>query len=261
MPTRDAVVRRSLTRCLRLPTVLERSRQRILASLGETDFVLDVGGGARPFERADWVIDVMSYRERGLYGYEQDATGERFTAETWIERDMCDREPWPFTDGQIDFAVCSHTLEDVRDPVWVCSELVRVARAGYIEVPSRLEEQSYGFQGPWAGWAHHRWLIDLEDDRLTFVLKHHVLHARDSDHFPPGFRDQLGEEQRVLTLFWRGGFQFGERIFLEAASLDAYLADFVSGQPPPTPPGTGGVGGRVERFARGLWRRRPRRSA
>lgn len=230
--------------------MLERSRQRLLASLREADVVLDVGGGARPFERADWVIDVMSYGSRGLYGYTQDAAEERFTPDTWIQRDVCDRDPWPFADGQIDFAVCSHTLEDVRDPVWVCSELVRVARAGYIEVPSRLEEQSYGFQGPWAGWAHHRWLIDVEDDRLTFVFKHHVLHARDSDHFPPGFRDRLSAEQRVSTLFWRGGFQFDERIFLDAPSLDAYLADFVSRHGPPPAP-----------RSRALWRRRRGRSA
>ena len=57
--------------------------------------------------------------------------------------------------------ICSHTLEDVRDPIWVCSEIQRVAKAGYIEVPSRLEEQSYGFQGPWVGWGHHHWLIEV----------------------------------------------------------------------------------------------------
>ena len=54
-------------------------------------------------------------------------------------------------DGFFDFAICSHTLEDVCDPVWVCEELARVAKAGYIEVPSRLEEQAWSFQGPWVG--------------------------------------------------------------------------------------------------------------
>jgi hypothetical protein len=239
-----------------LPAVLERSRQRILASLRETDVVLDVGGGARPFERADWVLDLMPYAGRGLYGYEAGAA-ERYTAETWVQRDMCDRSPWPFADGQIDFAVCSHTLEDVRDPVWVCSELVRVARAGYIEVPSRLEEQSFGFQGPWAGRAHHHWLIDIEGDRVTFVFKHHVLHARASDHFPRGFRDRLSEEQRVSTLFWSEGFQFGERIMLDARSVDSYLADFVSRHGPARLPPALRMARRGVRATRRLWRRRP----
>jgi hypothetical protein len=246
-----------------LPAVLARSRQRILASLGDSDVVLDVGGGALPFERADWVIDLLPYQERGLYHYSPNPAVERFTAKTWVQRDICERTPWPFADGQFDFVVCSHTLEDIRDPVWACAELVRVARAGYIEVPSRLEEQSYGFQGPWAGWGHHRWLIDVEGDRLTFVFKHHVMHARPGDHFPPGFRDRLSDEQRVSTLFWTESFEFGERIFLDGPSLDAYLADFVSARGPGVPPAAARLRQSMGRAGRGLWRagsRLPRRA-
>ena len=77
--------------------------------------------------------------------------------------------------------------------------MIRVGKAGYIEVPSRLEEQSYGFQGPWVGWGHHRWLVDVEDGRIEFVFKHHVLHGRESDHFPPGFQHALPQELRVFS--------------------------------------------------------------
>src|SRR5581483_10142838 len=155
-----------------------------------------------------------------------DPATERFGAASWVKRDICAREPWPFADGQFDYAVCSHTLEDVRDPIWVCDELIRVARAGYIEVPSRLEEQSYGFQGPWTGWGHHRWLTDLGEDGLTFVFKHHVVDGRDSDRFTDDFHAGLTPEQRVQTLWWDGGFEYRERVFLDAPGLDAYLADF-----------------------------------
>jgi hypothetical protein len=208
--------------------VLDASRARILQQLGDEDLVLDVGGAGSPFARANWVIDLLPYEERGLYGPEPDPSSERFSAATWVQRDMCAREPWPFSDRQFDFSVCSHTLEDVRDPVFVCSELTRVSKAGYIEVPSRLEEQSYGFQGPWVGWGHHHWLIDLDGDELTFVFKHHVLHGRDSDHFPAGFRDTLSAEQRVLTLWWEDSFHYRERVFLDGPSLDAYVAEFVA---------------------------------
>ena len=53
------------------------------------------------------------------------AAEERFAPERWVTRDICGREPWPFADGQFDFAVCAQTLEDVRDPVWACSEPAR----------------------------------------------------------------------------------------------------------------------------------------
>ncbi len=204
--------------------MLEASETRIGELLDEDAVVLDVGGWAKPFERANWVMDLMPYETRGAYGA-SDPSRERFSKETWIERDICDREPFPFGDREIDYCVCSHTLEDVRDPIWVCAEIVRVARAGYIEVPSRLEEQSFGVHGPWVGWSHHRWLIDVTEARIEFVAKPGVLQGREDLRLPAGFADQLSPEHRVQTLFWEEAFEFGERVFHEAAELDAYLAE------------------------------------
>jgi hypothetical protein len=211
--------------------VLEASAARILDALGPDDLVLDVGAGANPFPRADWVIDLMPYAQRGLYGTPSPGD-ERFDESRWMVRDICDRDPWPFADDQFDFAICSQTLEDVRDPIWVCSELSRVARAGYVEVPSRLEEQSWGVQGPWAGWGHHRWLIDVADGRLELVYKHHVLHARASDHFPAGFWDGLTEEERVQTVWWEGAVEAVEHVFTTPEELDPYLAGYVAAHAP-----------------------------
>ncbi|MEA2375554.1 MAG: hypothetical protein QOD53_2017 [Thermoleophilaceae bacterium] len=198
--------------------MLASSKERLLARLGDDELVLDVGGGAKPFARSDWVLDLLPYDGR------TPVPGERFTRETWVQRDACDRQPWPFADGQFDFAVCSHTLEDVRDPVWICSELVRVARAGYVEVPSRLEEQSWGVIGPWVGWSHHRWLVDVSDDAIEFVHKPHALHGREFAHFAPGFAERLSDEERVQRLWWEGSFSFGERVLMDADEANAYLA-------------------------------------
>ncbi len=208
-----------------------------MGRLRDDDLVLDVGGGASPFARADWVLDLMAYGERGLYGPKPDPSMERFDQTTWVQRDICGRERWPFEDKQFAFVVCSHTLEDIRDPLLVCEELIRVARAGYIEVPSRLEEQSFGVHGPWVGWSHHRWLTDIEGDEIEFVHKPHVLHARASDYFPAGFHGTLSDEQRVLQLWWEHSFSYRERIFLDAPSLDAYLSDFVTEHQPARPAG------------------------
>ena len=217
--------------------------------------VLDVGGWARPLARADWVLDLMPYESRGMLGHDGDPSGERFTRETWVVRDLCDREPWPFEDGRFDFVVCSHTLEDLRDPVWVCSELQRVARAGYIEVPSRLEEQSWNVQGPWVGWGHHHWLIDVEDRAITFVFKPHILGGVPGSAFPAGFADGLAEEERRQMLWWEGSFDFAERLFYEPEELNGYLTAFVAGnlhRAAPRPAARrGGLAGR----GRGLIRR------
>lgn len=203
--------------------MLAASRERIRNELPADAQVLDVGGWASPLARADWVIDLMPYRTRGLYG-ERDPEPERFSERTWVERDICAREPWPFADGQFDFAVCSHTLEDVRDPVWVCSELVRVASAGYIEVPARCEEQAPGVHGAWVGWSHHHWLVDIADERVEFVFKPHLLNTRREFWVPLAAVEALAPERRVSSLWWQGSFEYGERVFLEPEALHAFLA-------------------------------------
>jgi hypothetical protein len=219
--------------------MLEDSARRILAQLGERDLVLDVGAWAQPFPRADWVLDLLPYETRGIYGYDRATADERFTAQTWAQRDICDREPWPWPDDHFDFAICSHTLEDVRDPVWVCAELSRVARAGYVEVPSRLEEQSLGVHGPWAGWSHHHWLCDVVEGRLEIVFKPPMVSARESDHFPVGFAETLTPEERVHRIWWEDRIPCVERVFVDSRPLDAYLADFVAAHSPPASRGLG----------------------
>ena len=208
--------------------MLASSLARIESELPADARVLDVGGWGRPLARADWVIDLMPHATRGLYG--RDGTGEeRFSTDTWVQRDICSHEPWPFADGEFDFAVCSHTLEDVRDPVRVCEELARVAKAGYVEVPSRLEEQSPMADQPGVGWSHHRWLIDVDPDAasIEFVFKHGVVHSNPSNHFPPGFHAALSAEERVSTLWWQGELTARERVMMSAEELDPYLAGFV----------------------------------
>ena len=238
--------------------MLEASRRRLAATLDTAAVVLDVGGWADPLPRADWVIDAMPHETRGLYQRKgwvrrDDPEPERFGASTWIERDVCDRQPFPFDDDELDFAVCAHTLEDLRDPVWVCSELSRVARAGYIEVPSRLEEQSYGFEGDWVGWSHHRWLIDVDSAGITFAGKHAELNAIADAQLPAGFRDALSDEQRVQQLWWEGSVPATERLFFEADDYHEYLTSFVANalrDHPYTPESRGTGLGRLLRRSR-----------
>jgi hypothetical protein len=149
---------------------------------------------------------------------------ERFTEETWVVRDICDHEPWPFADDQFDVAVCAHTLEDIRDPVWVCHELARVARAGYVEVPVAPGGADLGHHRAVGGWAHHRWLCDVDPyaPRIDFVFKSHAVHLP-RRCFPEGFHERLAPERRVQFFWWEGTFGASERIFFDIAEHDAWL--------------------------------------
>jgi Methyltransferase domain len=212
--------------------VLRENRDRLLEQLPDDALVLEVGGWASPFARADWMLDLMPYETRGLYDYDVDreAPRERFDARRWVRRDICAREPWPFADGEFDFAVCAHTLEDVRDPVWVCAELSRVARAGYVEVPALREELTWGVEGPYAGRHHHRWLVDRADGGLEFVLKPHDLHAHPELHVALEDLEALPDRDRALALWWDGELPARERIFVEARDFRRWLDPRAAGR-------------------------------
>jgi hypothetical protein len=226
--------------------MLDDSARRILETVPDSAVVLDVGAWGRPFRRADWVLDHMPYDTRGLYGFDGPLP-ERFDASRWIQRDICDHTPFPFEDNAIDFVICSQTLEDVRDPIWVCKEIARIGKAGYVEVPSRLEEQSYGIQGDWVGWGHHHWLVQIEGTHIEFFFKHHILHGKPRAQFPAGFVDSLTHEERQQTLWWEGEFTAGELVFSRFEDTDDYLESFVAETLAERAPASAPRGGRLRR--------------
>jgi hypothetical protein len=205
--------------------VLPSSLAAIHARLSETDVVRDVGGWAAPLNRADWVLDLMPYETRG--GLVRGGFGpppERFTAATWVQRDMCDREPWPWPDGFFDFAVCVTTLEDIRDPVAVCAELSRVARAGYIEVPTLWAELLHCWEGPYLGFEHHRWLCEMEDGGLVFMHKPHSIHADRRLRVHRRWTREMAVDDHLQGLFWEGGLPARERVCIGGFPRDELAA-------------------------------------
>lgn len=205
----------------------EPNAQRIMQMLGPQDVVLDIGGWARPFNRANWVMDAEPWKTRGYYGRPQGGDREHFTQDTWIQRDICDRTPYPFQDKSIDFVICSHTLEDVRDPLWVCSEMVRIAQRGYVEVPSRLVESCRGVEPDQVGWTHHRWLVDIEGNEIRFLMKYHMIHSHFRFALPESYLRSLPEEKQVQWLFWDGDFRSSERTIHGVDAIARELERFV----------------------------------
>lgn len=224
--------------------MLGRNAEKIMSMLGPDDLVLDIGAWGYPFNRANWAMDCEPYGTRGYYNREffrdrplppQGGPVEYFTEQTWIERDICGREPFPFADKELDFVICSHTLEDIRDPLWVCSEMVRIAKRGYLEVPSRLKESCRGDHPGIVGLSHHRWLIDIDGDSVTFWMKPHLIHSHWRYSLPVRVCRSLTEEQQVQWLFWEDSFRFHERIIHGNENQFAELRRFVDQHSPYSP--------------------------
>ncbi|MCX7590801.1 MAG: class I SAM-dependent methyltransferase, partial [Kiritimatiellae bacterium] len=208
--------------------MLEAKAREICDRLPASARVLDVGGGGSPFPRADYVLDLSPYEGRAALGRMNLGCPERFTPRTWIQRDVCDRTPWPFEDKFFDYAVCSHLLEDVRDPLWVCSELSRVACAGYVETPSRIVEQSRGVEHPlYAGFYHHRWLVEADGSCLLFRFKPHSLHFMgDAVVVNLGVSRRINPLYEMLTLEWQGSLHAKEVVETSEQAVNAELCAF-----------------------------------
>jgi hypothetical protein len=219
-----------------LPSALAR-----INALPDDAVVLDVGAWGAPLHRADHVLDIRPYETRGVLGSFGPGP-ERFTKDTWHLADICDRTPWPFEDDQFDFVVCVTTLEDIRDPIGVCRELSRIAKAGYVEVPTVEAELIYNVegQGAFLGHEHHRWFCDLDPELpgaagpgLVFWHKSHMVHDDWRLRVLPRWHAQMSLEDRLLGVFWEGTLPAREHFEL-GPDLDA-LAERVRARFQPSP--------------------------
>ena len=65
--------------------------------------------------------------------------------------------------GKFDFCICTHTLEDIMNPVFVCEQMIRISLGGYIAFPSKYRELAK-FQGDYRGYIHHRWIFTVKNN-------------------------------------------------------------------------------------------------
>lgn len=195
----------------------------LLSRIPEDARVLDLGGWERVFSRADVVADLLPYETRkrsNLYG-----ETERFTKDTWIVADFCSPAFWnKIPDKSFDFITIAHTLEDIRDPLYVCSQMIRCGKAGYIEAPSKPREcAKESATAQFSGYAHHRWIIEPEKDLSGLIFKAKLAWAHSEDY--------LGDEKRSLLndyffqfdgFFWEGSFSYVEHF---AKGMEIETAD------------------------------------
>jgi len=210
--------------------MIEENSKKILQKLSERNLVLDIGGWSFPYNRADYVIDIHPYETRGFFGC-QGGREEHFTKDTWIIHDISSRKKLPFKNNQFDFVICSHVLEDVRDPIWLCSEIRRVGKRGYIEVPSKRVELTKGVANSrYAGYYHHRWLAEIKNSKIVFKFKPHFIHNNWKFHFPKKSLSRLKDDEKVSFLFWEQTFDFYEEIQISKDKIEQDIFNFIKDQ-------------------------------
>ena len=128
----------------------------------ETARIIDIGGTANTW-LLPHVTHIMDIQKRPL---------DLPSAITYIQADINDKESWEkIPDNFFDFASCTHTLEDIRDPGFVLNQISRIAKRGFIAIPNRHQEMSRVESKSYNGWSHHRWLFNFDGEKMLITPK------------------------------------------------------------------------------------------
>ena len=121
--------------------------------------ILDLGcSNVNYWPEANHFADIHDYRE------DFKTKNLKFTK---IEPD----KKLPFKDKEFDYVICAHVIEHVNDPIFFKQEIERIGKSGYIELPTRLNDNMvFGCDEDIHG---HKWWFEFDDDdkKLIFAKK------------------------------------------------------------------------------------------
>ncbi|MCP9612938.1 class I SAM-dependent methyltransferase [Coprobacter tertius] len=120
------------------------------------DKVLEVGSGHNPTFRSDVVVD--KYIDSN---YHRSDNIMIYPHQAFINADGANM---PFKDKEFDYVICNQVIEHVDDPLLFVKELQRVAKRGYIELPSLIGESLFPKKS-------HKWVCLEIDNKLVFYEK------------------------------------------------------------------------------------------
>ena len=145
--------------------------------------ILDIGCGYSPNKYATVFCDTQdlseSYKEKKFIKLE----GARL----------------PFENKEFDFVIASHVMEHVLDIEFFINELERISSNGYIELPTKLEDNLV-FENK----KDHLWHMDFDDVNFNIIISKKVqyiepvLTVSSMKKF-----DELFRKSFVLELLWQ----------------------------------------------------------
>ena len=171
--------------------MIKRTSKKYIDNLLQNNItwnILDIGCGYNASKFAKVICDVQD-----LSNHYQDKKFIRLT-----------EKKLPFKDKEFDFVVASHVMEHVEDIDFFIKELERVSKKGYIELPTKLEDNLV-FENK----KDHLWHMDFDDVENKLVVSKKV------QYFEPvltvSTTKKLNEVFRtslVLELIWEDSINY-----------------------------------------------------
>ena len=132
----------------------------------------------------------------------------------------------PFENNQFDFVIASHVMEHVKDIKFFISELERVSKKGYIELPTKLEDNLV-FENK----KDHLWHMDFDDVNLRLLISNKIqffepiLTVSTLQKLRKNFKKSL-----ILELYWENNIDYNiiENENIDRISLFTFFRKFFS---------------------------------
>jgi len=110
----------------------------------------------------------------------------------------------PFKDSEFDFVIASHVIEHVDDVKFFISEIERISAKGYIEVPTKLEDNLV-FENK----KDHLWHLDFDDVNFKLLITNKI------QYFEPILTvssikklNEIFRKSLVLELIWENKIDY-----------------------------------------------------
>ena len=110
----------------------------------------------------------------------------------------------PFDDNHFDFVISSHVMEHVKDLEYFIKEIQRVSKKGYIELPTKLEDNLV-FENK----KEHLWQMEFDD------VNHKLLISKKIQFLEPVLTVSTIQKMReyfrsslILELFWENKIEY-----------------------------------------------------
>ena len=173
--------------------------------------ILDIGCGYTASDYANVICDVQDlsnyYKDRNFIKLENKIL--------------------PFKDDEFDFVIASHVIEHVEDVELFIAELERISKKGYIELPTKLEDNLV-FENK----KDHIWHMEFDDINYKLLISKKIqflepiLTVSAIQKLRKNFKDSF-----VLELYWEDKIDFGfkdSKEEIEKYSLLNLLRKFIS---------------------------------
>ena len=154
--------------------------------------VLDIGCGYGAHEKASVICDVQD-----LSKFYEDKNFIKLESEIL-----------PFKNKEFDFVIASHVLEQVKEVDIFINELERVSSKGYIEVPTKLEDNLV-FENK----KEHIWHMEFDDINYELIISKKIQYI-DPILTVSSIKklSEIFKQSLVLELYWENQIKYKKNI-------------------------------------------------